>query len=311
MRWLGRDSLVGFDSSSEFSGVHRPTRLSPFSRELAPADRDRLSWGSASLRRLRSLVPFSAATGVTRPPRERGSPDPRPVPPSGFFTPRRFQRPTGVGPRSPGTLPPASLPWELHGPVSCRERPWDSPFRAFPSRGAVPPSDGLLLPCGFDSDPAPTRRGRRISQPVSDALRHLATRRGPVKARSRATRSRGRGFPQPSRAPVHRPVARATTATSAPPRRARRHTARTPASKPCSPRESVHARNSRAPELAPEHPVAPRAGALLGFAPPKLCSTTTSGPVHRENTRRAGLAQCSRKTALRSGNGARRFELEA
>jgi hypothetical protein len=48
-------------------------------------------------------------------------------------------------------------------PCFMPQRPWDSPFRAFPSRRAVPPSGGLLLPCGFDVDPRPARRLRFVA----------------------------------------------------------------------------------------------------------------------------------------------------
>jgi hypothetical protein len=49
--------------------------------------------------------------------------------------------------------------------------PLESPFRAFPSRGAVPALAGLVLPCGFAFDRPTARHGPRDSRLLSPARR--------------------------------------------------------------------------------------------------------------------------------------------
>jgi hypothetical protein len=97
-----------------------------------------------------------------------------------------------------------------HEPLRVRRSPWrpdasrvcftplaplESPFRAFPSRGAVPALAGLLLPCGWCM--TAQRRGvvRGIREPFRRSRRPLAT------ARPKAgwTPKSGRRFPGSAR----------------------------------------------------------------------------------------------------------------
>jgi len=81
-------------------------------------------------------------------------------------------------------------------------------------------------------------------------------------------------------APPSRELPRAPFERTSENLRARRHTAVSPASKLCSPRESVHATDrALPPSLRPKDRTADRAGALLGFCPFRAFSTTTSGSV--------------------------------
>ena len=50
----------------------------------------------------------------------------------------------------------------------------ESPYRAFPSRGAVPALAGLVLPCGFALDRPTARPVPSVSRPLSPARRPLA-----------------------------------------------------------------------------------------------------------------------------------------
>jgi len=69
--------------------------------------------------------------------------------------------------------------------------PLESPYRAFPSRGAVPALAGLVLPCGFAFDRPTARHVPRVSRPLSPARRPLAAA-GP---KARRTGRPGRRFP--------------------------------------------------------------------------------------------------------------------
>jgi len=123
----------------------------------------------------------------------------------------------------------------LRGLVPCRSRPLESPFRAFPSRGAVPALAGLLLPCGFALDRPTARHGPWVSRHLSPARRPL--RHGEHEARR--TGRPGRRFPGVARrrsfACCHARVRRLSSDRPGSPDSA----AGTPASKLCSPRESV------------------------------------------------------------------------
>jgi hypothetical protein len=55
----------------------------------------------------------------------------------------------------------------LRGLVSCRSRPLESPYRAFPSRGAVPALAGLCFLASSRSTRPTTRHGPRCSRPLS------------------------------------------------------------------------------------------------------------------------------------------------
>jgi hypothetical protein len=141
--------------------------------------RVRLSWGSSSLRR-RLRVPrfchgqldrpwetrvcYSLARCRPRASSARPSSPGSPSSPCGDLgapsaldrasvAPRRFE-PRRLLQARVSPLPQFRRRYapELRDRLPDHARPWDSPFRAFPSRGAVPPLDGLVLPCGFEVD---------------------------------------------------------------------------------------------------------------------------------------------------------------
>jgi len=159
------------------------------------------------------------------------------------------------------------------------------PYRAFPSRGAVPALAGLCFLAGSRSTAASAELSRD-----SRSLSPFAPSSLPLKPARRRTGTHepGRRFPA-----VASPVA-STRSMSAPhvpsPSRgpwARRLTAGTPASKPCSPRESVLRRPlpwpgwGRPPVLSwesdPSEPSPPRFR-VRSLAPAHAAGT---GPVPR------------------------------
>jgi hypothetical protein len=66
--------------------------------------------------------------------------------------------------------------WNVRGLVPCRRRPWDSPFRAFPSRRAGPPFDGSCFLASSDST-ADRHESPGDLRPVSPARPARATSR--------------------------------------------------------------------------------------------------------------------------------------
>jgi hypothetical protein len=87
----------------------------------------------------------------------------------------------------------------------------------------------------------------------------------------------------------------------------------TPASKPCSPRESVHRptaphAEARAPELAPPRAATDRAVAPLGLRPFRAFSATTSGSIDCES--HPGRTGRSSEDHAPLRRGARRFDPE-
>lgn len=144
-------------------------------------------------------VPRSATTGSTG-RRRRGIPLPRPVPSSGFLNPSTVSAATArrarVAPNPPFRRRYAP---KLRGLVTCRKRPWDSPSRAFPSRGAVPPRRWALLPCGFDVDRTSGAKVPRLSDrfPPHSAL--LPRPEPPVRRTSRADMRAGVWLPRDRR----------------------------------------------------------------------------------------------------------------
>jgi len=148
--------LLGFDSPSEYCrGALPDAALAVFPPARADGSGPPLV-GFLVPTALCSRVPVSAASGVTG-RRRRGLPIPHPCRPRAFSAPRRvqprrlektrFPEPTLDGAR-PETLRPCFMP----------QRPWDSPFRAFPSRRAVPPCGGLRAPLRVRRRPCPARR---------------------------------------------------------------------------------------------------------------------------------------------------------
>jgi hypothetical protein len=178
--------------------------------------------------------------------------------------------------------------------ASCPALPVPPALRPRASRSVARPQPSL----GFALQSFPLPRSRAASRRPSASLRvrlrpclrredslavrPVSTPRPAVASfaapRERDTRSRHRagerGFPAIVKtACPPRELPRTTTSTTdTGDLRARRHAAVSPASKPCSPRESVHAIDRASPpSLRPKELTADRAGALLGFlAPPEL-----------------------------------------
>jgi hypothetical protein len=183
----------------------------------------------------------------------------------------------GVRPTEPS---PPGEPYRLPAAVASLR------VRARPCRGAAARARREGFRCALDPEP---RRGHE----AHDRDRRDGTQL-PALTGDRRTR---RELP---RATTRRPHTSPGSPT---------HTAGSPASKPCSLRESVLAATrppcrSLRPVTSNEH----RAVALLGLRPSGAFSTTSSGPVDREVARRTGLP---RKTTPHSGSGARRFDPEA
>jgi len=129
----------------------------------------------------------------------------------------------------------------LCGLVPCRSRPWNCPSEPLPLEEPYPLSRALAS-MRVRVRPLPARRAREVhdrfprrADPLPWLARRLAGRRG-----------RDDGSSQPLRRSVVRAAKRADRDRRSRPRRARRMTAGTPASKPCSPRE-VRARGDLFP----------------------------------------------------------------
>jgi len=105
--------------------------------------------------------------------------------PSRRFWPRTRHARTPCGARRSPWRPDASRPCFM--PLA----PLESPFRAFPSRGAVPALAGLLLPCGFAFDRPTARTTRGVRGPFPRSRRPLAAAR----PKARWTGRPGRRFP--------------------------------------------------------------------------------------------------------------------
>jgi hypothetical protein len=172
--------LPGWSEKEPSPEVRLPFRVLPgctaraaFAVLSSPACADarvRLSWGSSSLRRLtqgapflprsarptagdegyHTLARFRPRASSTRPSSPCGALDRASVAPRRFEPRRLLQARVSPFPQFRRRYAP-----ELRDRLPDRARPWDSPFRAFPSRGAVPPLGGLLLPRGFDVDRDP------------------------------------------------------------------------------------------------------------------------------------------------------------
>jgi len=150
------------------------------------------------------------------------------------------------------------------------------PFRAFPSRGAVPALAGLVTSLWFVFD---CRRRRAcgtfaVAFPVSRQL--FALRTHPEADPGRMSRDDGS-----SRSLVRSTQPASELHVPSPSLRhwAHRLAAGTPASKLCSPRESVRRRSQTLARLKPT------VGALLGFLPFRALSTTVPGSVSRTGAR--------------------------
>lgn len=243
-------------------------------------------------------------------------PPPHPVPPSGSFNPSAVLAAREHAPRLPGSRSPACVTWELRGFFSRRKRPWDSPYRAFPFRRAVPPLDGAIAPLRFGFQarhPARRVRGPRLEfPPRADHLPRPLRPCGLVRRDEEvgnASSPRGQTARPPSGCPDGCCDDRSFPSGSP----ARGPAARFEALLPSEVRSREN-RAARLPGLAPRprSPHGPRAVALLGFSPSGAFPTTVSGPVYREDARRvfqARLESPEDHAPLRSG--ARRFDPEA
>jgi hypothetical protein len=133
----------------------------------------------------RRLDPKTASYG-------RGSPNPRRCRPQGSCPSRRF-RLFMLAARS-GSLrtPPCAVAPDASRPCFMPLASLERPFRAFPSRGAVPALAGHLLPCEFVPDHR-RRRAARGSRSLSPRRQLFARATLPEEDRGRM--SRDCGFP--------------------------------------------------------------------------------------------------------------------
>lgn len=147
-----RRTLSRGSTPCESPGCASRAALAVSTPALAGA-RVRLSWGSSSLRRLQLQVPRFCHDRLDR-PRETRDTTPSPGSAHGLSQPLGGLSRDDIRRARVAPLPPfaPSLRPGVSRPCCMPRRPWDSPFRAFPSRGAVPPLDGLLLPREFDVD---------------------------------------------------------------------------------------------------------------------------------------------------------------
>jgi hypothetical protein len=172
--------------------------------------------------------------------------------PSRRFWPRTRHARTPCGARRSPWRPDASRPCFM--PLA----PLESPFRAFPSRGAVPALAGLVLPCGFAFDRPTARVTRGVRDPFRLSRRPLAAAR----PKARRTGRPGRRFPGVARRRTSRVAALVYDVSSRISPCSPDSAAGTPTSKLCSPRESVP--TTTGPWPGHDRQV----GALLGFFRP-------------------------------------------
>jgi len=105
---------------------------------------------------------------------------------------------SGCRTRHARTLADPPSPWrpDASRPCFVPLAPLESPFRAFPSRGAVPALAGLLLPCGFAFD-QPNGAARTELFAIPFPVASTSRRGSPVRAGR--TRRPGRRFPGTTR----------------------------------------------------------------------------------------------------------------
>jgi len=187
------------------------------------------------------LSPSNALRRVPRSPRRQlsrrrggqGSPGPCRCRPQGSCPSRRFWLRSRIVRTPRGAR---RFPWrpDASRPCSMPLASLESPFRAFPSRGAVPALAGLCFRVGSRSTAA--RRDEPRAFPVLSAPRRpFATTRPPSRKEGETDARAGTTVPAT--------VEGTRVAASSPARthRARRLAAGTPTPKLCSPQESVHA----------------------------------------------------------------------
>jgi len=297
-----RRTLSRGSTPCEYPGCASRAALAVFHRLVAGA-RIRLSWGSSSLRRLQLQVP-RLCRGELDPPREARDTTPPPGAALGFSQPlgglsREDIRRARVAPNPPFT---SSLRPGVSRSCYIPRRPWDSPFRAFPSRGAVPPHDGPLLPRGFGVDRDLRREDPLNVRPPSAARRVLAALGAPAKGQPCTTRDTGTWLPATVSPPHHHATFAARRLSE------RQRTSGLAGTRPYRPPRSFAPLGSPftrptahlPPSLRSRDRTAARAGALLGFRPFRAFSATTSGSV-RMRRPPGGEPERSRKSKPRSG----------
>jgi hypothetical protein len=258
-----------------------PPPARPFS-DPAPIARSRAVPGPRGSASPGVLVPTNARRRVPRFPSGRplGRTDgtrvaiPSSVPSSGFLPLSTVLARSRLARTLAGS--PFAVAPTFRGLVPCRSRPWNHPSELSPPEEPCPLSRAaasLRVRPPTAAGAAPPGASRSLSPPRPPVAR------GPPEG-ERRTHEQGRQFPAIARPVVStRPEARLRRPTLSHRHWARRLTAGTPASKPCSPRESVPSR---------PHSLA-RARSLgrcsLGFRPSRALSTTVQGPVSRADTR--------------------------
>jgi hypothetical protein len=292
-RKLEKVPLLEFDSPSEFYRGAPPDRLSPFFRRLAPVVRVRLSWGSSSLRRLRSgcpVLPLSAEPTA-------GDEGCQPLAGSALGllpAPRRFQpRRRSLRPELPRTRASTPLRPVASRPCSMPQTPLGFSLQSLPlsrSRAASRrPSAPLRV------RPRPRSSGAKtsgISRPLSSGIRpRCRAPRPPHDLRREegygiATTGSGPGFPAIVRPSVLRSCLRR-------PRRPP-ETFGLAGARPLRPLRSLSPlenpfprRTARSKGLAPQLTNGHRAVALLGFASLEPSPPRPRVRIDRENAPRA------------------------
>jgi len=291
-----REFLSWSSAPLQSSSVPHPPvllhRCDPRKREPnRSGTRVRLSWGSCPFERNYVGCPFSSHPGsvsgqVALAVSEIGASrardaNPSPVPSSGFL------------PLSTDLARSRRVRDLLQEVASCAvtarrfaalfhaARVPGAPFRAFSSRGAVPALAGRCFLAGSRSTSAGAALDQLLAIAFPDAPALCRTH--PL-AQARTTQEPGRRFPA---------VARPTGLT-----RLRAPSRSTSSSRPGSP---VRGRHARFEALLPpgarsrDDPMpwpgrGRRVGALVGFFPPRACSSTTPGPVSRAGAREPGTS---------------------
>jgi len=320
--------LLRFDSPSECYRGALPERLSPSVSPACASARVRLSWGSSSLRRLtqgapflprsarptagdegyRTLARFRPRASSTRPSSPCGALDRASVAPRRFEPRRLLQARVSPLPQFRRRYAP-----ELSQPVT---RPRHVPGIR-PSELSLPEepcrlSTAFCFLAGSTSTVSPARRFLAV-RPVSTARLVLASLAAPREEDTRSRRwTRERGFPAivKTACPLRELPRTATSTTDTGDLRARRHAAVSPASKPCSPRESVHATDREFPRACARRSPRPT-GPVLSWVLPLQSFLHHDLGFGRLRRSPGGEAEQSRKSQPRSGRQNRGFDPEA
>jgi hypothetical protein len=255
-------------------------------------------------------VPRSATTGPGRSQETRGS-TPSPGSALGFSQPLGgFSRSTATIPGCPEPAVPAPLRPEASRPCFMPLASLGFTLQSFPLPRSRAASRRPLLPCGFDVDRTSGAKVPRLSDRFPPPSAPLRRPEPPVRRTSRIGHGRGSvASPRSSRPPVHPtscPVKRPRRPTGD--LRARRHTAVSPASKLCSPRESVLATDRALPPDSRPKVLSRPTGPVLSWvsAPSEL---SPPRPRVRQTATSARHAEHSRKSKPRSGRQSSRASI--